>query len=209
MKWILFTVALALGIALANRSTTSPAPPPPAHVETVLRPGMKVVATNASGTVAIAADGGISRAVSGSGWSKVIKPVARRSRWNGSLGIYDPGDSWSPGGRVLFEEGKLFFDSESAALRHLYVGSLRHRAVFTNRGLVVGFEVEPVPGFEPVRSVQLWQIYINGQKPDSLRGANDTAISISGGSTPEAAVPHPAPVGYEILFGKEEYAPEF
>jgi hypothetical protein len=106
------------------------------------------------------------------------------------------------------DEGRLFFDTESDALRYLYEGSDYFKPVFNNRGLVVGFHVENIPGGEPTRSVQIWQIYIKGKVPDSLRGANDQAISVTGGNTPDQATPHPAPIGYEKALGDREYVPE-
>jgi hypothetical protein len=41
-----------------------------------------------------------------------------------------------------------------------------------------------------------------------LPGADDTAISIKGGSIPEEATPHDAPVGLPVTLGEEEYVPE-
>lgn len=178
------------------------------HTEVVLSPGMAVTATNANGTITIEADGAASRIFSGTGWKKRSDLIARTTRWYGSLGLYDPASSSSPHGRMLVDEGRLFFGSESEALRYLYVGSTHDRPVFNNRGLVVGFHVESIPGGEPTRSVKLWQIYINGKRPTALKGADDSAIKVSGGAISDSATPTPATVGYEMVLGKEEYRPE-
>jgi len=53
-------------------------------------------------------------------------------------------------------------------------------------------------GKEPVRAVEVWQIYIKGRKPTALPGARDEAISLSGGTIPQTAAPYPAKVGAEL-----------
>jgi len=176
--------------------------------EVVLSPGMSVTATNPNGTITIEADGDASRIFSGAGWKVQSDLIPRTTRWYGSLGLYDPASSRSPHGRMLVDEGRLFFSSEADALRYLYVGSTHKKPVFNNRGLVVGYLVEVIPGGEPTRSVQLWQIYIDGKRPTSLKGADDSAIKVSGGTIPETASPTPAKIGYEMVLGKEEYQPE-
>lgn len=177
------------------------------NTEVVLTPGMTITATNPNGTVSVHADAEATRTFSGTGWRKRTRLIPRTTRWYGSLGLYDPAGSCTPYGRLLVDEGRLFFQSESEALRYLNVAGSYMKPVFTSDGLVVGFHVEPIRGGEPTRSIDVWQIYINGRKPTAMRGANDTAISISGGATPETASPNPAPIGYELELSNEEYKP--
>jgi hypothetical protein len=181
-------IVLSVAAAACSRKPTGP-------VEAVLTKGMSVTATNPNGTVTITAGEGWTRTFSGQDWSATRELSPRPTRWNGSLGLYDPASSFSPYGRVLVEEGQLFFSSESEFLRHLYSGSAIVRPVYTHDGLVFAYNVAPVPSGEPARSVELWQAYINGRKPTSLKGSNDSAFSVSGGTTPETSSPHPAPVG--------------
>jgi hypothetical protein len=178
------------------------------NTEYVLTKGMTVRATNPNGTVTITAGDGAARVFSGDGWSKSRTLIPRTTRWYGSLGLYDPGSSSSPGGRLLADEGRLFFKTESEALRYLYSGSAHFKPVYTNQGLIVGYDMESIPGHEPVRSVQIWQIYINGKRPNSLRGANDSAILVENGTIPDTAAPNPAPTGYEMILGEKEYVPD-
>ena len=178
------------------------------NTETVLAKGMKIEAVTPNGAVAITAGDGTQRTFSGAGWSKKERLIARDVRWYGSLGLYDPGASLTQHGRLLVDEGKQFFDSESDALRYLYTMSHYCKPVFNRTGLVVGYQVENIAGGEPVRSVEVWQIYIKGSKPHSLRGSNDSEISVFGGDTPETASPNPAPIGYERTLGDQEYVPE-
>jgi len=178
------------------------------YTETVLSKGMTITATNPNGVVTISGGSGTSRTFSGPGWSKKRNLIPRTTRWYGTLGLYDPAESDSPYGRLLVDEGKLFFDSESDALRYLYGGSGYSKPVFNNRGLVVGYHVENIPGGEPMRSVDVWQIYIKGKRPIALRGADDSAITVKGGSIPDTATPYPAPIGLEMTLGDKEYSPE-
>ena len=175
--------------------------------EYVLTPGMKITAVTPNGRVEIVGGGGTHRTFSGEGWTTEVSLTPRTERWYGSLGLYDAADSFSPHGRLLVDEGRLFFDSESEALRYLYVGSDRLKPVFTNHGLVVGFGISPIPGGESARTVQLWQIYIRGKQPHTLRGAVDSAIQVQGGELPTSAQPHLASVGHEPTVGAQEYVP--
>jgi hypothetical protein len=176
--------------------------------EYVLSAGMKISAETPNGHVEIRAGNGTERSFSGDGWSKKRVLVPRSTRWYGSLGLYDPAASHSPYGRLLADEGRLFFESESEALRYLYVGSGHLKPVFSSRGLVVGFHVAPGPDGEPTRHIVLWQIYIHGERPRALRGADDAAIKVEGGEIPEIASPNPARIGHPMTLGAHEYAPE-
>ena len=178
------------------------------YTEVVLKPGMTVTATNPHGTVIIKAGEGTTRIFSGENWEKKRNLIPRRERWYGSLGLYDPAASSSPYGRLLVDEGRLYFPSVSEALRYLYPGSDGFKPVYTNSGLVFGYDVETFgERMEPTRSIQLWQIYVNGKRPTSMPGADDSAINVSGGGIPETSTPYPAPVGYVKTLGKEEYRP--
>ena len=176
--------------------------------EFVLPEGMVITASNPNGTITISAGPGTERTFSGKGWNKKRDLIPRTTRWYGSLGLYDPAGSDSPYGRVLVDEGRLFFKSESEALRYLYPGSDYSKPVFNNHGLVVGYHVENIPGGEPTRSIEIWQIYINGKRPQSMRGADDAAITVKNGSILDEATPHDAPVGLEMTLGEKEYSPE-
>jgi hypothetical protein len=175
--------------------------------ETVMTPGMRVTATNQNGTVTITAGEGTRRHYAGTGWKKSLALIARSERWDGSLGLYDPASSFSPYGRVLAEEGRIHCTSVSEAMRWLYVGSALNHPTYTNNGLVFCYSVAVPPGNagEPCRAVELWQLYINGRRPQHLPGANDRAIRVEGGSIPNTSTAHRASVGYDMLLGDHEY----
>ena len=167
--------------------------------EYVLTDGMVITAETPEGPVRITGKKGTERIYSGDGWLKSRRLDPRDIRWYGSLGLYDAALSLSPHGRLLLEEGRLFFDSTRDAERYL-----RSRAVplvYNNRGLAVGLKVVEWRGQErkePVRTVEVWQIYIKGRKPTFLPGARDSAISVVGGTTPDTASPYPAKIGAEM-----------
>jgi len=195
--------------ALASFGCADARPSLQPYSEIVLAPGMSVHATNPNGSVTITAGDGTRRLLQGDDWHKRLRMIARTTRWNGSLGLYDPADSNTQCGRVLAEEGQLFFDSPDQALRWLNVGSRQRQPVFTNDGLVFSYSVVHWHNSAncTIRDVNLWQIYIDGRRPRSLPGANDSAITIEGGSVPDTAQPHPVQVGYELRLASDPYKP--
>lgn len=201
MRYALLTLLSAITLALVGCSGRHLKP----YSEVVMSPGMRIEGTNRNGTVVVTAGHGTSRSYSGDGWQKSIRLISRASRWNGSLGLYDPAASSSPHGRVLAEEGRLHFSSVEDALRWLYVGSLHTKPVFRNDGLVFCYSVaEPQASWQgTVRGVEIWQVYVNGKRPTSMPGADDNAIKVSGGTIAESSKPHGSLVGSEVSWGKE------
>jgi hypothetical protein len=177
------------------------------NTEYVITKGMQVTANTPIGTISIVGGDGTDRSFSGNDWHAKRSLIPRTERWYGSLGLYDPASSSSPYGRIIVDEGRLFFDSESEALRYFYPGSNTFKIVYNNRGLVVVYSIIPIPGGEPTRSLKIWQIYVRGKIPQTLRGADDSAIQVAGGNIPESAEPNPAPVGYPVILGDREYVP--
>ncbi|MGF1450703.1 MAG: hypothetical protein ACFB21_01345 [Opitutales bacterium] len=178
-----------------------------AYTESVLKPGMSVTATNANGTVTIEAGQGTVRRYSGEGWENEVILLARTQRWYGSLGLYNPGSGKRNDTVVITDEGRLFFDSVDAALRGIMPSSARMKFVYTSDGLVFGFNEQIAPQGGARRSVQLFQIYITGEKPAGLPGARDDLFKIEGGTTLSRAEPHDAPVGLKRPTAMEPYDP--
>ena len=168
----------------------------PSTTEYVLSDGMTITATTPNGKVSITGCRGTKRIFAGDGWTKTRYLIPRDERWYGSLGLYDAAGSFTPYGRLLVDEGRLFFESKSAAERHLHADYCD--PVYNDDGLAVGFRISEIPGGEPTRTVEIWQIYINGKKPTSLKGANNKAITVIGGVIPDTATPYPAVVGHEM-----------
>jgi hypothetical protein len=179
------------------------------YSEVVMSPGMRIEGTNLNGTVLVTAGDGTLRSYKGDGWETSIRLISRPTRWNDSLGLFDPAGSSSPFGRLIVQEGRLHFSSVDDAMRWLYVGSLDTKPVFTNNGLVFSYAIaRPRESWQgAVRTVEIWQLYINGKRPTNLPGADDHAIKVIGGSIPDLSQPYPAPVGRYMVLGDEPYDP--
>lgn len=176
--------------------------------ESVLSEGMKIIAHTPSETITIEGKQGFARLYSGQDWSIISVLIPRKTRWYGSLGLYDPAESNSLGDRLLIDEGKQFFQSESEALRYIqYLSAYYGSMTYNNSGLVIGYAVIDIPKEKPTRSLTIWQFYINNTKPKSIRGANDRNIEITGGTIPDNATPIQAPVGYERTLADKQYSP--
>lgn len=198
MKRLLASAILLITCACSQGS--------PLITESVLTEGMKIIASTPSGKVVIEGKKGFNRTYSGEGWAKASQLTPRTTRWYGSLGLYDPAGSNSPYDRLLLDEGRQFFSSESEALRYFkamsgFFGPL----TYNNSGLVIAYKITPIPGGLPVRHLTIWQIYLNGARPTSLRGATDKNIEVSGGEIPDKATVTPAPFGYERELADKEY----
>jgi|688.fasta_scaffold644784_2 hypothetical protein len=179
------------------------------RTEVVMSRGMQIKCAHPNGSLVVTAGDGTVRAYEGDGWRTSLRLIARDQRWNGSLGLYDPARSPRPDGRVLAEEGRLHFQSIDEALRWLAVGSVHDKPVYRNDGLVVCYSVaDPkVPGREPTRCVEVWQIYVEGKRPTTIPGADDNAVKLSGGAIADTSEPYPAPVGLAMILGNEPYDP--
>jgi hypothetical protein len=166
------------------------------YTEVVLNPGMKLTAKTPNGALTILAGRGTRRIYRGDGWEKSLLLVARKSRWYGSLGLYDPAESYSPYGCLLVEEGRQHFSTEAEAAgwlrrRSREAGDEKEKLLFTNDGLVLRYSPGPVPGTRvPTAQVDLTQLYVGGRRPHGLPGADDEAIRIDGGAVAEFSTPH-------------------
>lgn len=202
------TFAVLCGMSSPQQaSNTQVAPASNIPTESVLSDGMRISASTSSGKILIEGINGFTRVYSGDNWSITSTLIPRTTRWYGSLGLYDPASSSSMHGRLLVDEGKQFFTSESEALRYMqYLSGYYGKLTYNNSGLVIAYKVIDIEGGEPTRSLTIWQFYINGKKPTKLRGAVDQNIKIEGGNPPETATPFPAKTGYERTLGNTEYA---
>ena len=204
MKHLQASCILAMSMALASCQSHALLA---AHTEAVLSEGMKIIAATPSGNIEIQGQAGARRAYAGENWAKSAVLIPRQTRWDGSLGLYDPAPSNTLGDRLLVEEGRQHFSSQSEALRYMqrlkgYYGPL----TYNNSGLVVAYKVVAIDHEKPTRSLQVWQIYINGQKPTVLPGAADAKLHISGGNTPAHSAPAAAPLGYARALAESEYS---
>lgn len=102
----------------------------------------------------------------------------RQERWYGSLGLYypGPGNHWkSHNGitRGVLGEGQQHFKTVEETLAWISEQKRWMPFVYRNDGLVVGWRKVPP---RKQLNVEVWQIYINGEKPMALPGSEDDKI---------------------------------
>ena len=175
--------------------------------ELVMPPGSIIEATNRQGTMRIDALDKYTRRYTWKGKSKTFRLYARSERWYGSKGAYRPtGDRDM---HAVLGEGQQHFSSIEEVYPWLMAQSYngRHEVVYTSDGLVVVWQEQrhpTVPNYSAL-SVDVWQIYINGEKPSSLIGATDVAIrSVQYGSG-KVAVGKPAIHVASCIKGRKYY----
>lgn len=157
--------------------------------EIVMSDGMQIAVTNEVGTITIHATKGFERCFTWEGDTRCVEMMPREERWYGSYGIYFPGSGnhWKEHNRVtrgMAEEGQQHFNSIEAAIKWIYEGSNKiFNLVYTDDGLVVGWHkaIKPTPGPGSSIDVCIWQIYVNGKKPNQLPGSQNDKIVVKNG----------------------------
>ena len=179
---VLATLAVALSVGCGCQDMAA-APP-----ELVLRPGSAIQVKVPEGdSLRIVAGPKYNRRYEWGSCALNANPCPRRTRWLGSLGIYDP----APGYMYLFsscngisrpvvEEGQIHFshkDIADAWVSHQARVSA-YRTVWRNDGLLVSWG--QVAGRQQL-DVAVWQVCVNGKKPDMMPGASDQSILVDTG----------------------------
>ncbi len=176
-----FTFLLVQVMAFVIGCSEAHMPKPGLSNEMVMSPGMSITATTQEGTIAIAADKDFERSYTWDGETRSIALWPRWERWNGSLGAYypGPGQHWRNNHgitRGVLEEGQQHFQTIEEALKWIHLQQLQYHigCVYRDDGLIVCW------GRTLARkqlNVNVWQIYIAGQKPKKLEGSDNTKIS--------------------------------
>jgi hypothetical protein len=153
--------------------------PVPAQNEIVMTPGMRITAITPEGTVTVHAGKGLKRSYTVDGITRSVEMWPRDNRWYGSLGLYysGPGNHWPEHegiSRAVVEEGQQHFQSEAEALQWLKERDWQPH-VWRRDGLVVGWR--RISDRKQL-NVDVWQILIDGKKPDNLPGAQDDKITV-------------------------------
>ncbi len=139
--------------------------------EIVMSEGMVIKAENKNGSITIEAAEDYDRLYLWDNSSIKIKLIGRGTRWNGSLGIYNPGSNKNY--HTIIEEGQQHFYSEEEAIEWLSWQDNKMQYVYSKDGLVVGWYKT-----KNAISVQVWQFYILGNKPNKLTGARNDFIKV-------------------------------
>lgn len=162
--------------------------------ELVMAPGMTIEANTDSGKLVIEAVDKLTRRYSWGSSGKIFTLLPRPMRWMGSKGASKGvGDQDT---HAVLEEGQQHFYSESEALDWLRRQDERMHCVYTQDGLVVGwYETKAPPPQRVALIVDVWQIYIQGKKPNRMPGASDQRVRMSRATSlePEVGKHNPAP----------------
>jgi len=147
------------------------------YSEVVLSPGEKVAAENENGTFSVEYVGEVKRSFEWNENSRVVKMIPRKDRFRGKVGIYNPATTYfgSPDMRLVVSEEQVHLESLQAFEEWIVTGSEYFDWVYNNEGLVAGF------GRSPDRnqvSIRLHQVYISGQIPNELPGAEPGKIRL-------------------------------
>ena len=179
LSLILLTVCL---IMLSNEGCYFESSAIPGETEIVLKKGDKIKAENNFGTITIEAGEGLRRFYSWEGATRSVVMIPRSKRWNGSLGLYFPGDGnhWQEHERVtrgVLEEGQQHFETLELALNWLNKFT---DIVYRDDGLAVRYSksIKPQPGPGSTIFVSVWQIYVGGKKPDKIPGSSNKSIIV-------------------------------
>ena len=151
----------------------------PSVPEIVMGEGARIAAKTSVGEIVIEAGRDYERIYTWDGATRLAKLAPRRKRWYGSYGIYSPGEvSWSSNGgitRGVLNEGVLWFYTTEEAIRWLSLTSPAMKWVFNDDGLVVGWRKTMQ---RKQLDVEVWQIMIDGRKPNRLLGSKNDAINV-------------------------------
>ncbi len=90
--------------------------------------------------------------------------------------------------RFVVEEGQRHFTNTTEAINWIHQGSGKPDNldyIYNDTGLIVGMDKQPRSleertnsDFPGTLAVDVWQIYINGQKPKKLEGSKNDSISV-------------------------------
>jgi hypothetical protein len=153
--------------------------------EIVMNKGMEIIVNTEKGVLNISAGPCYERTYILNKIACTILQKSRTERWNGSLGIYSPSaEDWKPENctglvHSVVEEGQQHFASLSEVNAWILdpVMSNYFKSIYTNDGLLISWRLTPLDKSQFL-AVNVWQIYINGEKPTKLNGAQDDKIKI-------------------------------
>jgi hypothetical protein len=152
----------------------------PAGTEVVMSPGMRITATTTEGTIAITAVDELTRSYTWEGSTRSAEMSPRTKRWYGSLGLYFPGsgEHWADHhgiARGVLEEGQQHFKSIEEAMQWIKARRDWIPQVYRNDGLLIAWG-KTLPRKQ--LSVDVWQVLIDGRKPERLPGSQNDQIVV-------------------------------
>jgi len=157
----------------------------------VMSPGSQIAAKTPYGTISITAKDTLTRLYAWAGGKRSVLMWRRDATNPRAFGIYNPtwykDEFWLLPSMLGFndtvhgvsEENFANFESVEKALNWLFLEPGAVRYIWRNDGLCVWYRRE-----QHIIGVNVFQIYINGKKPNKLPGATDHLIETIGGTSP-------------------------
>lgn len=154
--------------------------------ESVLKAGMTLCATSGNEKICIFADNDFKRIISWDGASRTITLVPRKERWHGLLGLVSPGppdDYWPyykgitravvQEAQVNMLDKELFYQSVNSPFEQANI-------VYRDDGLGVKWYKSLMPDLVPggVLDLMIFQLLIDGKKPEHLIGSKNDKITL-------------------------------
>lgn len=154
--------------------------------EAVMTNGMKICASTRLNKICIEAETKIVREITWDGANRRVKMIPRNKRWYGKLGLYFPGSGnhWKNHNGVtrgIINESQLHFPNKEEVLEFLNNYYNKDEAVYQDDGLYVSWftstkSAKKAGGY---LKLSIYQILVNGKKPDSLPGSQNDKIIIT------------------------------
>jgi len=154
-----------------------------------MRPGMSITAETSAGLVMITANDDLERTYTWEGASRSVRLWPREQSWYGSVGAYypGPGNHWKDHNgitRGVLEEGQQHFHNTEDAVAWIRQPWHDMKSVYRDDGLFVLFCKTPQ---RSQLNVDVIQILVDGKKPTSLPGSQNSTITVKGGEPRDQA----------------------
>lgn len=154
--------------------------------ETVLKAGMKLCAICGNERICIVAEHNYKRIISWDGASRSITLVPRKKRWYGLLGLVSPAPpdnhcKYHNGiTRILVEEAQINYPNLKPFYKSVNSPHKRANSVYRDDGLWVKWykAVKPDRGPGGALDIMIFQILVNGKKPEHLIGSRNDMITL-------------------------------
>ena len=154
--------------------------------ETVLKAGMTLCATYGNEKICIFAEDDYRRIISWDGVSRTITLVPRKKRWHGKLGLVSPrppNNHWPYHNgitRAIIQEAKINIPNLKLFYKSVNSPFAKANSVYRDDGLWVKWYTSVMPDLSPggVLDLMIFQILINGKKPERLIGSRNDKITL-------------------------------
>jgi len=179
--WVVCLIYIAVGCSSLTKNVRCEIPQ-----EAVLSDGMKVCASTEMDRLCIEAGPCNKRTITWDGKVRSITLVPRKERWHGKLGLIDPGQPdnyWKDKDGITaaeITEAEIRYNSVEDAVRTLkHPDDYTLNVVCNDNGLLFKWRKTVFPDGMKLLDLMIFQILINGEKPQSLPGSQNDKITVT------------------------------